>query len=239
MRKPLRMRSFVPFYVLVFTGCLMLTVFGSKMVTVMSESAPLEGRHCIVIDAGHGGVDGGATSCTGVLESNLNLEIALRLNDLLRLLGYDTTMIRTTDESVYTQGETIAAKKVSDLKQRVKIVNETENALLISIHQNQFSDSQYSGAQVFYTGSENSVNLAKNLQTMLVESLNPGSSRQAKKASGIYLMEHIECTGILVECGFLSNPAEEAKLRNAEYQKKLCSVIAVAVGNHLDRWRLD
>jgi len=132
MRKPLRMRSFVPFYVLVFTGCLMLTVFGSKMVTVMSESAPLEGRHCIVIDAGHGGVDGGATSCTGVLESNLNLEIALRLNDLLRLLGYDTTMIRTTDESVYTQGETIAAKKVSDLKQRVKIVNETENALLIS-----------------------------------------------------------------------------------------------------------
>jgi len=83
------------------------------------------------------------------------------------------------------------------------------------------------------------VNLAKNLQTMLVESLNPGSSRQAKKASGIYLMEHIECTGILVECGFLSNPAEEAKLRNAEYQKKLCSVIAVAVGNHLDRWRLD
>lgn len=234
MRKPLRMRSFVPFYVLVFTGCLMLTLFGSKVVTVMSETTPLDGRHCIVIDAGHGGVDGGATSCTGVLESKLNLEIALRLNDFLHLLGYDTAMIRTTDESVYTQGETIAAKKVSDLKQRVKIVNETENALLISIHQNHFSDSQYSGAQVFYTSNGSSEYLAKSLQNTLTASLNPGSNRQAKKASGIYLMEHIECTGILVECGFLSHPEEEAKLRNAEYQKKLCGIIAVTVGNHLD-----
>ena len=234
MGKLLRMRSFVPFYVLVFTGCLMLTVFGSRVVTVMSESTPLEGRRCIVIDPGHGGVDGGATSCTGVLESKLNLEIAMRLNTLLQLLGYDTSMIRTTDESVYTQGETIAAKKVSDLKQRVKLVNETDNALLISIHQNQFTDSQYSGAQVFYTNSANSERLAKNLQATLITSLNPGSNRQAKKASGIYLMEHIECTGILVECGFLSNPEEEAKLRDSEYQKKLCSIIAVTVGNHLD-----
>lgn len=239
MRKSMQMRSFVPFYVLVFTGCLMLTIFGSRVITVMSESSPLEGRHCIVIDAGHGGVDGGATSCTGVLESAINLEIALRLNDVLRLLGYDTTMIRTTDESIYTQGETIAAKKVSDLKERVRIVNETDNPLLLSIHQNHFTDSKYSGAQVFYTSSSDSMALAKNLQAALVSSLNPGSNRQAKKVSGVYLMEHIDCTGILLECGFLSNPEEEAKLRSPEYQKKLCCVIGVAVSNYLDRMGLD
>lgn len=239
MRKSMQMRSFVPFYVLVFTGCLMLTIFGSRVITVMSESSPLEGRHCIVIDAGHGGVDGGATSCTGILESAINLEIALRLNDVFRLLGYDTTMIRTTDESIYTQGETIAAKKVSDLKERVRIVKETEKALLISIHQNHFSDSKYSGAQVFYTDSMDSMALAKNLQSALVSSLNPGSNRQAKKASGVYLMEHIDCTGILLECGFLSNPEEEAMLRSPEYQKELCCVIGASVSNYLDRMDLD
>lgn len=239
MRKSMQMRSFVPFYVLVFTGCLMLTIFGSRVITVMSESSPLEGRHCIVIDAGHGGVDGGATSCTGILESAINLEIALRLDDLLHLLGYDTTMIRTTDESIYTQGETIATKKVSDLKERVRIVNETEKALLISIHQNHFSDSKYSGAQVFYTDSMDSMALAKNLQSALVSSLNPGSNRQAKKASGVYLMEHIDCTGILLECGFLSNPEEEARLRSPEYQKELCCVIGASVSNYLDRMDLD
>lgn len=235
MRKPLRIRSFVPFYVLVFTGCLMLTVFGSRVVTVMSESAPLEGRHRVIIDAGHGGVDGGATSCTGVLESAINLQIALRLDDLFHLLGYDTSMIRTTDESVYTQGDTIAEKKISDLKQRVRMINGTDNALLVSIHQNHFSDSRYSGAQVFYAQTNGSETFAKKLQSALSRSLDPGNKRQAKRSSGIYLMEHIECTGILVECGFLSNPEEEAKLRNAEYQKKLCCVIASTVSNHLDR----
>lgn len=235
MRKPLRIRSFVPFYVLVFTGCLMLTVFGSRVVTVMSESAPLEGRHRVIIDAGHGGVDGGATSCTGVLESAINLQIALRLDDLFHLLGYDTSMIRTTDESVYTQGETIAEKKISDLKQRVRMINGTDNALLVSIHQNHFSDSRYSGAQVFYAQTNGSETFAKKLQSALSRSLDPRNKRQAKRSSGIYLMEHIECTGILVECGFLSNPEEETKLRNAEYQKKLCCVIASTVSNHLDR----
>lgn len=225
---------FLPIYGLVLAGFIFAAMGGSKAVTVMAENAPLEGRRCLVIDAGHGGVDGGATSVTGVLESTINLEIALRLDDLLHLLGYDTVMIRTTDISVYTQGETIAQKKVSDLKQRVKVINETENALLISIHQNKFSDGRYSGAQVFYNKQPDSEALAKILQSAFVQTLNPGSDRQCKKATGIYLMEHIDCTGVLVECGFLSNPEEEAKLRDAEYQKKLCCVIAATVSNFLD-----
>jgi len=195
---------------------------------------PMERNHTIVIDAGHGGVDGGATSCTGILESKFNLDIALKLNDLMHLLGYQTRMIRTEDISVYTAGETIAAKKVSDLRQRAKMVNETENALLLSIHQNTFPDSRYSGPQVFYGPEGEGEALGKLLQKALNSALNPAGNRMSKKAEGVYLMQQIECTGVLIECGFLSNQAEEAELRSDVYQKKLCCVIAATVGNFLD-----
>lgn len=225
--------SIAAFYILVAALFLVGTTLGSRVVTVFSENRPLEREHCIVIDPGHGGEDGGATSCTGVLESQFNLEIALRLRDLMHLLGYETKMIRTTDTAVYTTGQTIAQKKVSDLKERVRIVNETENALLLSIHQNQFSDSRYSGAQVFYASTDGSEALAKQLQTAFVSSLNPGSNRQSKKSSGVYLMENIDCAGVLIECGFLSNTGEEAKLRSADYQKKIICVIAATVSQYL------
>lgn len=226
-------KTWVLFYFLTIAGVLMAAQWGSRAVTVIAENMPIEREHCIVIDPGHGGEDGGATSCTGLVESTYNLDISLRLNDLLHLLGHDTKMTRTADISIYTKGETIAQKKASDLKERVRIVNETENALLISIHQNNFSDSRYSGAQVFYAGTEGSEALAKQLQSAFVATLNPGSNRKCKKSDGIYLMEHIDCTGVLIECGFLSNAAEEARLRNAEYQKKLCCVIAATVSEYL------
>lgn len=221
-------------YCLTIVGLLAAVIWGSRAVTVISESLPIERGRCIVIDPGHGGEDGGAVSCTGKLESGYNLEIALRLRDLLHLLGYDTRMIRTTDISVYTAGQTIAQKKVSDLKQRVRMVNETDNALLLSIHQNQFTDSRYSGAQVFYSGTEGSETLAKQLQAAFVAAVNPGSNRSAKKSTGIYLMEHIDCTGVLIECGFLSNPQEESRLSSAEYQKKLCCIIAATVSTYIN-----
>lgn len=225
--------GYILIYLLVFTVLLGFAGGISRSVTVVGEALAEGERHTVVIDPGHGGEDGGATSCTGVLESGINLEIALRLDVLLRFLGWDTQMIRTTDRAVYTQGDTIAAKKVSDLKQRVKIVNEARNPLLVSIHQNQFSDSRYSGAQVFAAGDMKSRELAEKLQTAFVETVNKGSNRKSKVSSGVYLMEHIRCTGILVECGFLSNPEEEARLRDGAYQKKLCCVIAAAVSNDL------
>ena len=195
-------------------------------VTVMSESVPPDRDICFVIDAGHGGEDGGATSCTGLLESNINLEISLRLNDLMHLLGLKTRMIRTTDISVYTEGETIAAKKVSDLKERVRIINSTKNAVLVSIHQNYFEQEQYAGAQVFYGKNESGKLLAMQIQNSLVHTLNSGSKRTIKPAAGIYLMQHVTCPAILIECGFLSNFEEEFKLRDPQYQKNLCCVIA-------------
>ena len=225
--------AFLPFYLLAFIVFVSIAAGTSQVVTTAVQRTAVERENVIVIDAGHGGVDGGATSCTGVLESQINLEIALKLNDLMHLLGHKTIMIRTTDISVYTQGETIAAKKVSDLKERVRIVNETEDAILISIHQNTFSDSRYGGAQVFYAKTDGSQKMAEKLQTDLIITLNPTSNRKAKKAAGVYLMEHIEKTGILVECGFLSNGEEEAKLRDGQYQNKLCCVIASTVSSFL------
>ena len=203
--------SWVLFYCLTIIGVLLLAQWGSRAVTVIAETAPIVRNHCIIIDAGHGGLDGGTTSYSGVLESRYNLEISKRLNDLLQFMGYDTKMVRTEDVSVYKTGQTIAQKKVSDLKERVKIVNESENGLLISIHQNHFSDERYKGAQVFYAKTEGSQELAKD----------------------IHLMDQIKHTGVLIECGFLSNPTEDALLKTAEYQKKLCCVIGATVSQFL------
>ena len=223
----------VGFNMLVVSIVFILAVAGDRTVTALNTDISFQKRPCVIIDAGHGGVDGGATSCTGVLESAINLDIALRLNDFMHLLGMNTKMIRTTDISVYTKGETISAKKVSDLKNRVKIVNETENAVLISIHQNHFEDSRYSGAQVFYSNTENSIHFAQMVQSSFVETINQGSSRRVKKADGVYLLQNVNPPAILVECGFLSNQQEESLLRNPNYQIKICSVIASATSRYL------
>ena len=210
-----------------------MSVVGSKAATNVAAQAPINYRTCVIIDAGHGGVDGGAVSCTGVSESHLNLEIAARLNDLLHLLGISTLMIRSDDRSVYTSGQTIAAKKVSDLKERVRIINSTSNAVLVSIHQNHFTDSNYYGGQVFYAASNGSKELASTIQQAFVKHLNPKSSRNIKKANSIYLLEKINCAGVLVECGFLSNPVEEAKLRSGKYQLQVCCVISASLSTFL------
>lgn len=230
------MKKSIPWAVLYTVVALvfLLTVhYGSRAVTVISQSMPVSRNHNIILDAGHGGIDGGTSSVTGKLESTYNLEITLCLKDLLAFLGYETTLVRDSDISVYTKGETIAQKKVSDLKQRLRITEETENALLLSIHQNYFSDSKYSGAQVFYANTPGSSALAERMQKLLVSALNPGSKRMSKQAKGIWLMEQLHCPGVLIECGFLSNPREEAKLRDPDYQKKLCCVIACAAGEYL------
>ena len=206
---------------------------GERAVSAIQDRIPVRRTHTIIIDAGHGGEDGGATSCTGRLESGYNLEIALRLEDMLHFLGLRTEMIRRTDTSVYRKGETIAQKKVDDLKNRVRMVNETSGGILVSIHQNYFSQSQYSGAQVFYGAADGSKDLADSVQAALVSTLNPDSRRRTKAAKGIYLMEKSQRCAILVECGFLSNPEEEAKLASQDYQKALAAVIGAAVCTNL------
>lgn len=221
------------FYGFTILAVLAGTLLVNRSVTTMAEKQERKEKLCIVVDPGHGGEDGGAVSVRGRAESAYNLEISLRLNDLLHFMGYQTRMTRDRDISIYTKGETLAQKKASDLKERVRIVNNTEKALLLSIHQNHFPEEKYAGPQVFYGNAEDGELLAKHLQQILTAGLSPGSSRKAKRAKGVYLMEHIQCPGVLIECGFLSNYREEAALIDPEYQKKVSGLIAAAVSQYL------
>lgn len=233
MKNRFPVKLMLPLYILLLVLCLVFAQGGSKVVTVMVEHSPSPNRTCIVIDAGHGGVDGGAVSCTGATESSINLQIAQRLDDLMHLLGFKTIMLRTEDTSLHTEGSSIAQQKVSDLKNRVRIVNETENGLFISIHQNSFSDKRYRGAQIFYAPDKESQMFADQLQSAFIQTLNTQSNRKAKQAKGIYLMDHCSCPGVLIECGFLTNPEEEALLRSDEYQKQVAAVIACTTNGFL------
>ena len=225
---------FGPVYVICILACIILSVSLERTVTTMTENRDVPRNIVFVIDAGHGGEDGGAISCTGVAESSINLQISLRLDDLLHLLGYETVMIRRTDVSVYTDGTTIATRKLSDLKHRAKIVNDIEHGILLSIHQNTFPEEKYYGAQVFYNAHSDAKEMAQIMQSNFIDSLNLGSNRQCKRAKDIYLMEQIRHPGLLIECGFLSNTEEEGKLRSDDYQRKICCVIASSVTNHLN-----
>ena len=230
----IHLRKLAPIYGCVLAFFLLMATLSSTVTTYVSQNQKPERTHCIVIDAGHGTPDGGATSCTGALECTINLQITKRLDDIMHLLGYKTLMTRSDDNSIFTYGNTIASKKVSDIKNRVNIVNCTENAILISIHQNHFTDGRYSGAQVFYADTPGSEDLGSVVQKSLIQYVDPNNNRAPKKASGIYLMEKINCPGILIECGFLSNPEEATLLEDEMYQKHLSSAIAASVGKYIN-----
>jgi len=173
-----------------------------------------------VIDPGHGGFDGGAVSLTGAQESVINLDISLRMDLIFRFLGLRPVMTRETDISLNDPQDRSTSKKTSDLKKRVAIVRGVQDAVLISIHQNKFPAGKYSGAQVFHNGQERNRAFAEAMQDQLRNCLNPGNVREAKRAE-IYILKHVSCPAILIECGFLSNAGEEALLRDPAYQKKL------------------
>lgn len=182
----------------------------------------------LVLDAGHGGEDGGAVSLTGAAESGINLAITLRVDQLLGFCGAPPVVLREEDVSLHDQGaDTLREKKASDLRNRVQAVEQVGDAVLLSVHQNTFTDKKYHGAQVFYAPTEGSQALAEAMQEALRTALDPENSRQAKPIpDSVYLMEHVSCPAVLVECGFLSNPEEEALLRSADYQIRLAAVLA-------------
>ena len=218
----------------VVVGMVLTGVFSAVRILESSEAAGMAQASApvtVVVDAGHGGEDGGAVSVSGVLESQMNLEIARRVNACLLLVGVDTHMVRESDTALYdASAATLSQKKISDLRNRAKLVNQIPNAVLLSIHQNTYSDSRYSGAQVFYAKTDGSKELAEQTQKMLAQALDASNSRKAKAAEAVYLMKNIQATGILVECGFISNEAEDLKLQDSNYQKKLavtlCSALA-------------
>ena len=178
------------------------------------------GGQTLVLDAGHGGEDGGAVSLSGVPESGINLAIVQKLDQLLGLYGEAPLLLRSEDISLHDDSaQTLREKKVSDLHNRVARIEETEHAVLLSVHQNTFPDGKYHGAQVFYSNGELSQPLAQLTQETLRAALDPGNTREA---------------AILVECGFLSNAEEDLLLQSGAYQTKLASALAASWLQWLD-----
>lgn len=187
-----------------------------------------------VIDAGHGGEDAGASAEDGTKEKDLNLKIAQLLRALYILNGNDVKMTRESDTLLYDHyndlNDYTGKEKVYDLKNRVKITQECETPIYIGIHMNKFSQSKYSGTQIYYSKNDtSSAVLAKNIQASIKKYLQPSNNRMIKRAdSSIYVLDNLSCPAILIECGFLSNPDETELLKNGEYQGKLALTIFVA-----------
>lgn len=181
-------------------------------------------RSTLVLDAGHGGIDGGAISDSGLKESDINLQIALKTEALVRFLGIDTVMTRETDTD---NSDNKAYSEHDNLVQRVKLANSTENAVLISIHQNKFPSTVVSGAEVMYSDNDDSKALGLITQDNLVTLLDSSNRRVARPApKELLLTSSVECPTILVECGFMSNPQEVQKLASNDYQLKLAAILA-------------
>lgn len=181
-------------------------------------------RSTLVLDAGHGGIDGGAISDSGLKESDINLQIALKTEALVRFLGIDTVMTRETDTD---NSGNKAYSEHDNLVQRAKLANSTENAVLISIHQNKFPSAVVSGAEVMYSDNDDSKALGLITQDNLVALLDSSNRRVARPApKELLLTSSVECPTILVECGFMSNPQEVQKLASNDYQLKLATILA-------------
>ena len=213
-------------------GCIAYLIYTPSAIEVFSPARFSDAT--VVIDAGHGGEDGGAVSVTGAIESHINLEIALKLDEIFGLYGVNTVLLRDKDISLHdADAETLRQKKVSDLHNRVSMINSTENPIVISIHQNTYSSSQYHGAQVFYANGELSFPFAEITQNILIQVLDPTNNRKPTTVpDSVYLMNNISCKAILVECGFLSNYQEDALLQTSDYQTKISVALAGSYLNY-------
>ncbi len=196
-----------------------------------AENGGIAPIRCVVIDAGHGGEDGGASSAEGLVEKEVNLAVAFALRDLLETSGIPCVMTRTEDKLLYDRGVDFQGrKKVLDLAARKAIADNTEGCLFVSIHMNAYPDARYSGMQVWYgTADARSRDIAASIQTAAL-ALMPDNQRKIKTAgSNIYLLDRATCPAVLVECGFLSNAAEAARLADEDYRYALATVIAGSI----------
>lgn len=196
----------------------------------LSAKANAQGKDSVtvIIDPGHGGEDGGAVAPDGTVEKDINLSIALKLKELFDKNGVKAVMTRDEDISICDDGlDTLKLRKKSDMKNRLTMFDSSPNNIAISIHQNKFPQSKYSGAQIFYSANNPlSSKLAQCIRKSVVEKLQPENNRECKPADkNIYLLYNCKKPAVIVECGFLSNSDELALLKNDEYQNKLAATI--------------
>ncbi len=222
--------------------CVLLSIFIIKnninSVNTSTEVKIKQDKKTVIIDAGHGGFDGGAVTDDGTPEKDINLKIALYLDEELKKLGFKTVLTRNEDTSLESDGlNTTRQKKTSDIHNRLSLADSYNNALLISVHQNHFTDSKYHGCQMFYSpgNSEQSSILAQTLQTSVISEVQPDNTRQIKEcSSSVYLIYHSKNPAVLAECGFLSNSLEAENLKNNEYQMKIAKALAKGIAEYCE-----
>lgn len=203
---------------------------------VSADNYRVENVPVIIIDAGHGGEDGGAVGIDGTAEKDLNLSISLKLNEILSAMGYQTRMVRTTDTSIHNaDADTVRERKVSDIHNRAAIMNEYENCIYVSIHQNKYSGSSIWGAQTFYSpNNEESKELAQLIQASIANNVQPDNKRVIKQSgTNIYVLYNATKPAVMVECGFVSNANELEQLKDDEYQNKMAFAISNGIINYL------
>lgn len=203
---------------------------------VSADNYSVENVPVIIIDAGHGGEDGGAVGIDGTAEKDLNLSISLKLNEILSAMGYQTRMVRTTDTSIHNaDADTVRERKVSDIHNRAAIMNEYENCIYVSIHQNKYSGSSIWGAQTFYSpNNEESKELAQLIQASIANNVQPDNKRVIKQSgTNIYVLYNATKPAVMVECGFVSNANELEQLKDDEYQNKMAFAISNGIINYL------
>jgi len=215
----------------IFLGSFIKSITQKKEIDAPSSSTPV-----VIIDAGHGGEDCGAIGVDGTLEKDINLNISLKLAQLLNSANIPTVLTRNEDTMLYDKNSDYEGKKKRlDFQKRLEIINSYENAILISIHMNSFPQEKYDGLQVYFSSnSEESRIIADEIQSLTRELLQNENQRKTKPAgSSIYLLHKSKCPAVLIECGFLSNREECALLSTDEYQTKLAFVIYGALLNYL------
>ncbi|ABS34210.1 N-acetylmuramoyl-L-alanine amidase CwlD [Clostridium botulinum] len=207
-------------------------------INIFSNSNSVKGKKIILIDPGHGGMDGGAVARDGTLEKDVNLEISKILKKNLKKEGYKVVMTREDDSGLYSEdkGKRVRQKKIEDLNKRCELKRTTKCDMFISIHLNMFDQSQYYGAQVWYSNNEDSKRLAHILQNNLREELDENNKRKEKVAKNSYkiLRNNDEMPSVIVECGFLSNSMELEKLKSTDYQEKISKAIVKSVGDYFN-----
>lgn len=198
-----------------------------RLMHVFSESFNNEIE--VLIDPGHGGIDGGAVGASGIVEKEINLKISQKLSAVFGLYGVSSALTRNDDCLLSSDlADTVRRKKNADLRKRVELANGMKRACLISVHLNAYPDNSCRGSQVFYSpNTDGSERLAKLIQSCMVSGLNPENHRVAKRSEhGHYLLQNVFCPAVIVECGFLSNPHEEQLLSDDSYQTKVAVCIA-------------
>ncbi len=190
-------------------------------------------KPCVVIDAGHGGSDPGKVGINGALEKDINLSVALLVKQFLEANDVEVVLTRETEDGLYD--DNASNKKVQDMKQRVSIIEQTNPALTVSIHQNSYPEEYVHGAQVFYYNTSlEGKKLAELIQERLVEDIDPQNHRQVKANDSYYLLKKTTTPIVIVECGFLSNSQEAAKLCDSLYQEKLAWAIHLGILQYLN-----